>query len=63
MSARTPSPPKKPRSWLAYKIAGRKAAMLGHVAATNMDEAVAAAAAEYRVPAGRILVQPTNRTA
>jgi hypothetical protein len=31
--------------------------MLGHVAASTMDEAIAAAAEEYRVPPSRILVQ------
>jgi hypothetical protein len=55
MSARIPS--RKPRTWLTYKIAGRKAAMLGHVAASTMDEAITAAAAEFHVPAARILVQ------
>jgi hypothetical protein len=49
---------------MAYHIRGAKAAWLGHVEASTMDEAIATAAQEYRVPASRILVQATGtRTA
>jgi len=47
-------------SWIAYKLGGAKAALLGHVEAPNMETAIAAAAAEFRVPANRILVRPTG---
>jgi hypothetical protein len=57
MSARAPSPP-KPQTWLAYRIRGAKAEQLGHVEAPDEDGAIAMAAAEYGVPACRILVWP-----
>ena len=57
MSARTPSPPKKPREWIAYRMRGAKAERLGHVYAPTQEEAIAVAAAEYRVDPRRILVQ------
>src|SRR5262245_14300815 len=40
------------------EVGGAKAAQLGIVHAPDMESAVAAAAAEYRVPARRILVRP-----
>ena len=56
MGARHPSR-SKPQTWLAYRIRGAKASMLGQVTAATMDEAIAVAAQEYRVPPSRILVQ------
>jgi hypothetical protein len=56
MSARTPASP-KPRDWIAYRMRGAKAVWLGHVKAPTMEEAIAEAAAEYRVDPKRILVQ------
>jgi hypothetical protein len=58
MSARRPlAHSQKPRTWIAYRVRGAKAARLGHVEAHTMEAAIAAAAAEYDVPAARILVQ------
>jgi hypothetical protein len=58
MSARRPlAHPKKPRTWIAYRICGAKAAWLGHVEAPTMEAAISAAAREYGVPPSRILVQ------
>jgi hypothetical protein len=54
VSARVPS---RSKTWLAYRIRGAKAELLGHVYAPNREEAIAMAAEEYRVPPGRILVQ------
>jgi hypothetical protein len=55
MSMRRPSaPPQEPRAWTAYAIRGAKAAWLGHIEAPDEAGAIAAAAAEYRVPASRI---------
>ena len=59
MGARHPSR-SKPRTWLAYRIRGAKASMLGHVTAATMDEAIAVAAEEYRVDPKRVLVQATS---
>jgi hypothetical protein len=59
MSARVPTP-KKPRSWLAYRIGGAKGRQLGIVEAPTLEAAIAAAADEYHVPASRILVQPIS---
>jgi hypothetical protein len=62
MNARhTRTPPKSPSEWIAYKIGGAKAAMLGHVKAAGRNSAIAAAAEEFRVPAGRIIVQAVSR--
>jgi hypothetical protein len=58
VSAHRPS--RKPQTWLAYRIRGAKAELLGHVYAPTMEGAIAAAAAEYRVPASRILVQQVS---
>jgi hypothetical protein len=63
MSARTPSHPKNPRTWLAYKIAGRRAAMLGHVAAATMEKAIAAAAEESRIDPQRVIEQQAGGNA
>jgi hypothetical protein len=57
MSARRRLPPAKPREWIAYRVRGAKAAWLGHVRAPTMEAAIATAAAQYGVPAARILVQ------
>ena len=54
VSARRPS--RKPQTWLAYRIRGAKAELLGHVEAPTREEAIAAAAEEYRVPPSRIVV-------
>ena len=59
MGARHPSRSKN-QTWLAYRIRGAKASMLGHVTAATMDEAIAVAAQEYRVPPSRILVQQVS---
>jgi hypothetical protein len=58
MSTRRPRRPLT--TWIAYRVAGAKAQQLGPVEAGDMDAAIAAAAAEYGVPAGRILVRPTG---
>jgi hypothetical protein len=64
MSAqRTPAPPTKPRTWLAYRVRGAKAELLGHVDAPDEAAAIAAAAEEYRVPASKILVQQVGARA
>jgi hypothetical protein len=55
MSARIPS--RRPPTWVAYRVRGAKAAWLGHVEAPTMEAAITAAAAEFHVPPGRILVQ------
>ncbi|HWE15557.1 MAG TPA: hypothetical protein VG758_00015 [Hyphomicrobiaceae bacterium] len=60
MSARTPSPPKKLQTWLAYRMRGAKAELLGHVEAPDEEAAIAAAAAEYRDDPRRILVQQVS---
>jgi hypothetical protein len=61
MSARHLTPRKPPLiTWIAYKVQGAKAAMLGEVKAADMEAAIAAAAVEFRVPASRILVRPTD---
>ena len=60
MSARTPALPKKPRTWVAYRVRGAKAAWLGHVEASTMEDAIATAAEEYRVDPKRVLVQATT---
>jgi hypothetical protein len=58
MSARTLTPRKPPlATWLAYHVRGAKAALLGHITASDLDSAIAAAAEEYRLPANRIIVQ------
>jgi hypothetical protein len=57
VSTPIPSRP-KPRAWIAYRVSGTKAALLGHVQAATMEAAIAVAAAVYRVPASRIIVQP-----
>jgi hypothetical protein len=54
---RPPVPPQEPRTWIAYRIRGAKAAWLGHIEAPDEASAIAAAAFEYRVPASRILVR------
>jgi len=59
MSARTPSPP-KPRTWIAYRVRGAKAAWLGHVEAADREAAIVAAAAEFGVPAVCIIVQQVS---
>jgi membrane-bound lytic murein transglycosylase B len=53
----SPTPPRSPQDWIAYRIGGRKAAWLGHIKAATMDNAIAEAAKEFGVPARRILVQ------
>jgi hypothetical protein len=40
-----------------HRVRGAKAVWLGHVEGTTMEAAIAAAAAEYGVPATRIIVQ------
>ena len=58
MRTRRPAPSKPPLiTWIAYRLRGAKAAQLGHVEAPDMESAVAAAAAEFGVPASRVLVQ------
>ncbi|HEX5958086.1 MAG TPA: hypothetical protein VFY92_05445 [Hyphomicrobiaceae bacterium] len=57
---RTPSR-SKPCSWIAYRIHGAKAEVLGHVDASDMDAAIAAAAAEFGVDPKRVLVQQLAR--
>jgi hypothetical protein len=58
VSAHRPS--RKPQTWLAYRIRGAKAELLGHVYASTMEEAIAVAAEEYRVPPSRIMVQQVS---
>jgi len=43
-----PRPPKKPRTWIAYRIRGAKAAWLGHVEAADREAAIATVAAACR---------------
>jgi hypothetical protein len=50
-----------PSEWLVYRVGGRKATHLGTVKAATMEAAIAAAAAEFGVPAGRIMVQQLRR--
>ena len=61
MSARTPALPDKPRTWIAYQVRGAKAVMLGHVDASDWEGAIAAAAAEFGMPASRIIVRAVSR--
>ena len=60
MSSRRPAP-SKPLTWIAYRVRGAKAALLGHVQATSMEEAVAMASVEFGVPAAWIVVQAISR--
>jgi hypothetical protein len=52
--AKKPQPP-KPTSWNIYKIAS-KAVWLGEVEAPDEAAAVAKAAAQFKVPATRLMV-------
>ncbi|HEX5999983.1 MAG TPA: hypothetical protein VFZ16_11415 [Hyphomicrobiaceae bacterium] len=60
MSVRTPER-SRPPTWLAYRIRGAKAELLGHVDGRDLDEAIAAAAAEFGVDPRRLLVQQIAR--
>jgi hypothetical protein len=52
--------PSLPQEWLVYRVGGRKATHLGTVTAPTSEEAIAAAAVEFGVPASRIIVQATD---
>jgi hypothetical protein len=51
--AKTPEPP-KPTTWRIYKLAG-KAVRLGNVEAPDEAAAIAKVAAEFKVPANRLM--------
>jgi hypothetical protein len=53
--AKKPEPTTKPISWNVYKIAS-KAVWLGEVEAPDEAAAMEKAAAEFKVPASRLLV-------
>jgi hypothetical protein len=63
MSASPPAPPKRPSTWIAYRIRGAKAVWLGQVEAVDRDAAIFVAAAEFGVPAVCVIVQRIGNNA